>query len=422
MQLVFGGATRIAQVAAVCATLAVIAASCANGAQVAVPSCGASETECATACADLQVDTENCGKCGFQCGAAEACVKGACATQCPSADTLCSAAAGDAGKTSGKCVNTKTDNKNCGACGKSCKAGEICFGGACGTTCGDSKTGQTACGGDAGAPYCANLKTDNGNCGSCGKACPSGQACVAGACAGACTQDQTLCAGDGGAAYCANLQSDNANCGACGALCSSLEACGGGACVPQCASNQLSCRPDGGAPYCADGMSDNVNCGACGNVCPVNKPVCSGGYCSKGSLCGNNLIDVGERCDNNLNVPGGGQVSCQPSGSPNACKFNFSQVPQLYCNGSCSWAGAQGCDQADADIYCKLITGSATSTASSFGTATALPVGGFPCPSYPTNLGPMPEYGVSVNVWYQGASILGNHGPGTVINKATCTP
>jgi hypothetical protein len=97
-------------------------------------------------------------------------------------------------------------------------------------------------------------------------------------------------------------------------------------------------------------------------------------------------------------------------------------VPQLYCNGTCSWAGAQGCDQADADILCKLIKGSSTSTATSFQVVTALGVGGFSCPSYGTNYGAMPEYGVSANVWYQGTSILANHGSGSVVTNVVCTP
>lgn len=68
--------------------------------------------------------------------------------------------------------------------------------------------------------------------------------------------------------------------------------------------------------------------------------------------------------------------------------------------------------------------GSSTSTATSFTTAAAKALGGFPCPngSYGTNLGAMPEYGVSVPVYYQGTSLMANHGSGTVIASAVCTP
>jgi hypothetical protein len=151
--------------------------------------------------------------------------------------------------------------------------------------------------------------------------------------------------------------------------------------------------------------------------------VCVNGTCTA-TPCGNGVIDTGERCDGTLGVPAGGQVTCRPQGSTNECKFDFSQVPQLYCNGTCTWDGTSGCGQGDADIFCKLLKGSATSTATSYQVVTALGVGGFSCPdgSHGTNLGPMPEYGVSVNVWYQGTSILANHGSGQVITSAVCTP
>ena len=254
----------------------VVAASCARALDT-IPQCASGQIACGTGCVDLNADSENCGACGTTCPATQACVKGACAYECPNGDTIC---APDGGATGGVCVNTKTDNDNCGACGHACPAGQVCFGGSCSGTCGDAKSGQTVCGADAGVPYCANLQGDQANCGACGHACSAGQICESGTCQGACTSNQTLCGADGGAPYCADLMNDNANCGACGAPCSSaLHNCIAGSCTNECTANQLTCTGDGGS-YCVDKLSDNLNCGACGNVCPTNKPICANGTCA----------------------------------------------------------------------------------------------------------------------------------------------
>jgi hypothetical protein len=94
-----------------------------------------------------------------------------------------------------------------------------------GLNCGASAT----CNSDGGVTYCANLTTDNANCGVCGENCPSGQVCSDGSCEVTCGS-LTTCTPDGGVPYCANLSSDNANCGACGNVCSAVTLCTGGQC------------------------------------------------------------------------------------------------------------------------------------------------------------------------------------------------
>jgi cysteine-rich repeat protein len=140
---------------------------------------------------------------------------------------------------------------------------------------------------------------------------------------------------------------------------------------------------------------------------------CSG--CKK-DKCGNGVIDAGEHCDIALKPPFVG-VGCKPG----VCLYDFSQVSQLYCFGTCTWAGAQSCDKADADLFCKLRTGNPNSAAIGFQTAPALPTFGFSCPGYNNNLGPMPQFGVGVNVWYQPGNLQANHGNGTVIVDPNCT-
>jgi subtilisin-like proprotein convertase family protein len=129
--------------------------------------------------------------------------------------------------------------------------------------------------------------------------------------------------------------------------------------------------------------------------------------------CGNALIEPDEMCDDAI-APAWLNASCTE------CLYDFSSLTQLYCNGTCTWAGAQGCDQPDADIYCQLTTGNPASTAVSFDIVPALAEAGFSCPGIGENLGPIAGYGVAVNVWYQDTSILANHGAGSVVTNVVC--
>lgn len=134
------------------------------------------------------------------------------------------------------------------------------------------------------------------------------------------------------------------------------------------------------------------------------------------TMCGNSVLDGTEEYD-----PAPGPFSSVRVDST-SCRWDFSAVPQFYCNGACSWAGASDCDQADADIFCKLRTGNPRSTATSWSRATALPVPGFPCTplGYSTRVNIVGR-GVTVPVSYQDSSILANHGPGNVIVNPVCT-
>lgn len=168
------------------------------------------------------------------------------------------------------------------------------------------------------------------------------------------------------------------------------------------------------AATCGDGVvwagmeacDDGVNDGAYGG--------CNAGCGALAPFCGDASVQMQELCDPGVALPWQ-NVSC----AGGTCIYDFSALPQLYCNGSCTWAGADSCDQADADIYCKLVTGDANSVATSFQVATALDAAGFACPGFGTNFGVLPAYGV--NVWYQDTSILANHGGGSVIANATCS-
>lgn len=147
-------------------------------------SCGDGSQVCGGSCTPVTRDPENCGACGNRCGVGQVCFQGACGTSCGTGTTQCGPS----------CVDTKVDGQNCGACGTKCSAGEVCSGGKCGLPC---QAGLTMCtagldggvsdassdgGSVLGNPYCANLQSDDRNCGACGAACRVGASCVTGAC------------------------------------------------------------------------------------------------------------------------------------------------------------------------------------------------------------------------------------------------
>jgi hypothetical protein len=66
------------------------------------------KTECSGACIDTKTDNDNCGMCANACVAmTEQCTQGQC---CKMGETICNNA----------CTNTQTDPMNCGMCGKQC--------------------------------------------------------------------------------------------------------------------------------------------------------------------------------------------------------------------------------------------------------------------------------------------------------------
>jgi hypothetical protein len=269
--------------------------SCSGGA--CASACGQGQVTCTpdgapAYCASVASDNLNCGSCGHACGAAQVCSAGKCSSECVSGQTLCGAdSGGDDG--GAYCADTQTDNSNCGQCGKTCGVQEQCIAATCASTCAGN---QTLCipdggieAGTEGGPFCTDLHTDNANCGACGNACIPQDVCTGGVCKPPmCVANQTLCDADGGTdgsgPYCANLQTDNANCGACHGACIPQEVCTAGVCKPPvCVAGQTLCDADGGAdgsgPYCANLQTDNANCGACHGACPLAQPLCASGVC-----------------------------------------------------------------------------------------------------------------------------------------------
>src|SRR5438094_23939 len=141
---------------------------------------GGCTTMCGGMCVDTKTDANNCGKCGTACPMGATCVQGSC--QCAMSQTKC-------GST---CVDTKTDTNNCGKCGTSCggDGGMIMGGGTWGCAMGSCTimcpSPKVECSG-----ACVDTKSDNDNCGMCGNACVAmTEQCMQGMC---CKTGQTIC-------------------------------------------------------------------------------------------------------------------------------------------------------------------------------------------------------------------------------------
>jgi len=127
--------------------------------------------------------------------------------------------------------------------------------------------------------------------------------------------------------------------------------------------------------------------------------------------------EEGEECDDGNLTPGDG---CEADCSlPDVCEW--AGVSQLYCNGGCTWSGGSGCDQTEADIFCKLTMCNCNAYATNFQVVTALPQPGFGCTWGPgDDFGEYPQYCVNMNVVYSSGNVLNENGPGSVLANVQC--
>ncbi len=134
---------------------------------------------CGDACVDPRTSPFHCGACDQNCfrpGMSHLCVAGAC-ERCRAGFDTCEPYADPCG------TNLGTDPENCGRCGNACPSGPhvrpACRAGACSALC---DPGYGDCDADPSNGCEASLISDPRHCGSCGRACGRGIACVAGAC------------------------------------------------------------------------------------------------------------------------------------------------------------------------------------------------------------------------------------------------
>jgi hypothetical protein len=324
--------------------------------------CGADEADCdgqsRNGCeADLRGDDRHCGTCGNTCRAgahqSSRCAARRCEARCDEGWADCDNNAANG------CEADLTALESCGACGNRCVDGAVCAasveGGArryaCATTC--AADAPTRCG-DA----CVDTRSDVAHCGACGNACAAGPnaeaRCVDGRCALRCTDAARYadCDGAAGNGCEAELPASASHCGACGTTCAGAAnadgACAQGQCGLACQTSFGNCDGDRANGCEADLRTELTSCGMCGMACSA--PANARPTCADGR-CGFACDPGFADCDNN---PANGCEADTRGSAANCGACGARCAAGLVCSaGACASncpAGQTVCDGACADL------------------------------------------------------------------------
>ena len=207
---------------------------------------------------NLMSDTSNCGMCATKCATNGNCNDGGCG--CPGGTLNCGAAPG----TCATCPTAPTNGST------GCLVTDA--GASCVATC--SNPNPTLC---SGPNACVNTTSDNNNCGACDAGCSTtGSSCSGSMCQ--CPALQHACTG----ACVSNSATSSCGTMACTACQVPLEGgtatCDGSACGASCPGSLTLCTVSGNLG-CVDPMHDPNNCGTCGNACDGGGGGCDAGTC-----------------------------------------------------------------------------------------------------------------------------------------------
>lgn len=103
----------------------IVAFGCGGESSGTIDQCEAPTEDCAGQCVNTDNDPENCGGCGFSCDAGDVCGGGQCLAECPEPTIECE----------GACAETEVDPNNCGGCGVTCSDDEECRDSQCEVKC-----------------------------------------------------------------------------------------------------------------------------------------------------------------------------------------------------------------------------------------------------------------------------------------------
>jgi hypothetical protein len=268
------------------------------------------QTRCSSVFVDTTTDPRNCGGCGRACGEGQLCAAGTCT--CVSGLHTCGS--------SETCVDLQSSGEHCGTCGASCTAEQSCVAGACKCI----GAGLSTCGNE-----CRNTANDPMSCGMCGHACAANGVCVSGTCK--CTSaNPDLCD-----AVCTDVSTDPAHCGSCNKSCDFGHVdttCSAGVCATTgCSHGYADCNGDlakGGAGNGCETYLDGdpKNCGGCGRACGGTKS-CSGGQCRGSVVCQGACQDTTDCFDATMYCA---STTAGKQCLPTECQACFNQ------NGTCS--------------------------------------------------------------------------------------
>jgi hypothetical protein len=253
--------------------------------------CKGGTAKCGKQCVNTTSDEENCGTCGHACGARTTCCSGA-------------------------CVDTAVDENNCGECGNECEPDGSCQGGECvlacggtichfdnasayclGDTCalGSCHAGWVNCDGNSNTGCETDVMTDVVNCGGCNTRCNAVNgtpSCVGGTCGIRCHDGLADCDGSAYSGCEIDIRTNIDDCGGCNHECdfpNAVRSCQDGTCVMgECRSNRPAewfplfenCDGDPNTGCETDILSDPAHCGGCGQACPDGQ-VCWLGVCER---------------------------------------------------------------------------------------------------------------------------------------------
>ncbi len=213
------------------------------------------------------------------------------------------------------CYNLSVDELNCGQCGQTCPADQVCVSGACVPDCGL----LIWC-----VDECVDTRTDHEHCGQCNAPCELNEGCISSSCVVQCDPGLAACSGD-----CVDIQTHASHCGSCDTPCPTTHKCEGGECVLDCDVGTINCHEE-----CIDPLTDSLHCGGCDQPCAIDRE-CRGGQCE----CLLALTECNGECvDTQTDDAHCGQCD-QPCASDEACETGECVIQcdpgLLLCDGEC---------------------------------------------------------------------------------------